>query len=372
MATLASDANFERGDDGEVRLTGAWTLLLDPARRRQLARELGELEAPRGYRWNLEALTALDSAGARVLWDAWGHALPERLACDADHRHWFDWLADTRLPIAPAGGGWLGALDRFGAALGRFAAGIGGVLVLIGQLLLDVAYCVRHPRVIPWKEIAATVYHVGATSMLLLGCVGFLVGVVMTIQLGMALAQFGASMLVVGTMGLAVLRELGPVICGLILAGRSGSAMTSGIGAMHLTGEYDALRAFGSSPSLRLALPRVVGAAISLPLLVVWADFAALIGGAVTAQADLGIGWRLFLVQLPAQVDIVNFWIGLAKGALFGLTIAIVGCYFGMTAAPDTAGLSRNTTLSVVTSLTLILLFDASSGALLTHVGLLG
>ena len=112
--------------------------------------------------------------------------------------------------------------------------------------------------------------------------------------------------MVVGTMGLAVLRELGPVICGLILAGRSGSAMTSGIGAMHLTGEYDALRAFGSSPSLRLALPRVIGAAISVPLVVVWADFTALIGGAVTAQADLGVGWRLFLAQLPEQVQIVS------------------------------------------------------------------
>jgi phospholipid/cholesterol/gamma-HCH transport system permease protein len=157
----------------------------------------------------------------------------------------------------------------------------------------------------------------------------------------------------------------------VILAGRSGSAMTAGIGSMHLTGEYDALRAFGSSPSLRLALPRVVGATITLPLLVVWTDFAALIGGAVTAQMDLGVGFKLFLAQLPQQIQIVNFWIGLAKGALFGLTIALIGCWFGMSAPPDTAGLSRHTTLSVVTSLTLILLFDASSGALLTHVGLL-
>ncbi|HEX7386308.1 MAG TPA: ABC transporter permease [Castellaniella sp.] len=370
MSTVSAAANWEYGADGEVRLTGAWTLLLEPERRWRLMRELAGIASTQ-LRWNLDGVVALDSAGARLLWEVWGRRLPERLACRADHMHWFRWLATLQIPepLPP-----LRLADRWvraGSHVLRFVRGVGGVLLLIGQLLLDVGYCVRHPRVIPWKEITATIHHVGAMSMLLLGCVGFLIGVVMTIQLGMALSQFGAAMMIVGTMGLAVLRELGPVVCGLILAGRSGSAMTSGIAAMHLTGEYDALRAFGPKPSLRLALPRVVGALISVPLLVVWTDFTALLGGAVTAQADLGVGWRLFLAELPAQVQIVNFWIGLAKGALFGLTIAVVGCYFGMTASPDTDGLSRNTTLSVVTSLTLILVFDASSGALLTHVGLL-
>lgn len=366
-----SDARWERENDTGIALSGSWTLLLDTRRRHHLARELGEIDSPRDYCWNLRRVDALDSAGARLLWDIWGRRLPDHLECQDDHRHWFRRLADTDFPVPPSRNRFDLAVQRWSAnALGFFTA-VGGILLLVGQLMVDVAYCVRHPREIPWKETAAMVYHIGATSMLLLGCVGFLIGVVMAIQLGMALRQFGAAMMIVSTMGLAVLRELGPVICGLILAGRSGSAITAGIGAMHLTGEYNALRAFGSTPSLRLALPRVVGAFVTVPLLVVWTDFVALIGGAVTAQADLGIGYRLFLGQLPQQIQIVNFWIGLGKGALFGLTIALVGCYFGMNAPPDTAGLSRNTTLSVVTSLTLILLFDASSGALLTHVGLL-
>ncbi len=372
MATTSSDASWKRENGSGICLSGSWTLLLDADRRRRLARELGELDAAReDYRWDMRRVDALDSAGARVLWNAWGHRLPAHLEGHEEHRHWFRWLDGARFPEPPARHRFVDAVERAGHGVIGLARATGGVLLTIGQLLVDAAYCVRHPRVIPWRETLATIHHVGATSMLLLGFVGFLIGVVMTIQLGMALKQFGAAMMIVGTMGLAVLRELGPVICGLILAGRSGSAMTSGIGAMHLTGEYDALRAFGSSPGLRLALPRVVGAAVSVPLLVVWTDFAALIGGAVTAQEDLGIGYRLFLAQLPQQVQIVNFWIGLAKGALFGLTLAVVGCYFGMRPTPDAAALSRNTTLSVVTSLTLILLFDASSGALLTHVGLL-
>ena len=371
MADTGSDADWEHAQDMEIRLKGSWTLLLAADRRRRLARELGKLQSPRRYRWNLQSVDALDSAGARLLWDIWDHQLPEHLECHPHQRRWFRWLADTRFPDPPAPHRLDDAIERAGNLALGFVKVAGDILLLIGQLMVDVAYCVRHPRVIPWKETTAAIYHIGATSMLLLGCVGFLIGVVMAIQIGMALQQFGAAGMIVGMMGLAVLRELGPVICGLILAGRSGSAMTAGIGAMHLTGEYDALRAFGSSPSLRLALPQVAGACISLPLLVVWADFAALVGGAVTAQTDLGVGYRQFMAQLPAQVQIVNFWIGLGKGALFGVTIAVVGCYFGMHASPNTSALSRNTTLSVVTSLTLILLFDASAGALLTNVGLL-
>src|SRR5690348_9004431 len=371
MAETPTDARWQRGNDAEIRLSGSWTLLLDDRRRQRLARELGELDVPRNYGWNLKQVEALDSAGARLLWDVWDRQLPDRLECQDDHRHWFRWLQDTHFPAPPVPRRLDNAIERIRQAGLGFVRVIGGILLLIGQLLVDVAWCVRDPRVIPWREIAATIYHVGAAPMLLLGLVGFAIGVVMAIQIGMTLQQFGAPMMIIQMMGLAVLRELGPVIAGLILAGRSGSAITAGIGSMHLTGEYDALRAFGSSPSLRLALPRVIGATISVPLLVVWTDIAALFGGALTGQLDLGVGYRLFLLQLPQSVQIVNFWIGLGKGALFGMTIALIGCYFGMTAPPDTAGLSRNTTLSVVVSLTLILIFDASSGALLTHVGLL-
>jgi phospholipid/cholesterol/gamma-HCH transport system permease protein len=246
------NARWERDRD-EVRLSGAWTLLLNTARRRSLTRELEQLGAPDRLRWDLSQLEALDSAGARVLWGAWHRRLPDHLDCPAEHLHWFRWLADTRFPGPPVRHAAWHVLERTGARLLGFAHAACGMLLLIGQLLVDLAYCARHPRVTPWKETAATIHHVGATSMLLLGVVGFLIGAVMTIQIGMALSQFGAAMMIVGMLGLAVLRELGPVICGVILAGRSGSAMTAGIGAMHLTGEYAALRAFGVSPSLRRA-----------------------------------------------------------------------------------------------------------------------
>lgn len=371
MEKTASDPTWRRDGDARITLSGSWNLLVDERRRRRLFRDFAQLDSPRAYHWNLHDVEALDSTGALVLWKVWNGRLPERLDCSDDQRRLFQRLAATP-PLAESSRrvseNWL---ERFGAGILTVLATGAGIFTLAGQLMLDAAYCLRHPRVVPWKEISANVYHIGVTAMLLLGSIGFLVGAVMTIQVGLVLAQFGASAMVIGMMATAVPRELGAVVTGLLMAGRTGSAMTASIGAMHITEEYDALQALGSSPSLRLALPRVLGAVIAMPMLVVWTDCTTLLGSAIAAHAGLAVNYRLFLAQSLQQVQVVNVWIGLGKGALFGFVIALVGSYFGMSASPDTESLSRNTTFSVVTSLTSILLLDASLGAMLTHVGLL-
>ena len=371
MAKTASGPAWKRDGEARITLSGSWILLVDKQRRRRLFRQFRRLGSPGDYCWDLQHVEALDSTGALVLWRVWQGRLPDRLACSDEQRHLFARLADVPPLGKPARTGSLHWLDRLGAGIIAVLATGGGIFLLIGQLMLDVAYCVRHPRVIPWKEISANVYNIGATAMALLGSIGFLIGAVMTVQIGLALQQFSAADMVIGMMAIAVPRELGAVVTGLLMAGRTGSAMTASIGAMHLTEEYSALQALGSAPSLRLALPRVIGAGIAMPLLVVWTDITSMLGSALVAQAQLGINFRLFLAEAMQQVQIVNFWIGLGKGALFGLVIALVGSYFGMSSSPDTESLSRNTTSSVVTSLTMILLLDASLGAALTNVGLL-
>lgn len=370
MADSASNPVWNR-DGTRITLSGSWSLLVDARLRRRLFREFAQLDAPDTYAWNLRGVGALDSTGALVLWRVWRGRLPEALDCSDEQRHLFARIANTPALVAPERNAGLRWLERFGGGITTVLGAAGGIALLAGQLLLDLGYCVRHPRVTPWREISANVYHIGATAMLLLGSIGFLVGAVMTIQVGLVLKTFSASGMVIGMMATAVPRELGAVVTGLLMAGRSGSAMTASIGAMHITEEYSALQALGSSPSLRLALPRVAGAMIAMPLLVVWTNATTLFGSAFAAQVSLGINYRLFLAQVMQQVQLVNFWIGLGKGALFGLVIALVGCWFGMSAAPDTESLSRHTTYSVVTSLTAILLLDASLGAALTHVGLL-
>ena len=338
--------------------------------RRRLHVELRRLNDPPSLRWDLTRVEALDSAAALLLWRLWRRQWPTALRCDAALHHWFERLAEIQVPSSRRRPIWLAPLYSLGAGLSAAARDATGMLVLIGQILIDLGYCLRHPRVIPWQEISATVYKTGASSMPLLGVVGLLIGVVMTVQIGMDIARFGASQMIVGLLGVAVLRELAAVITAIILAGRSGSAMTASLAAMHITEEFDALRTFGARPSLRLVLPRVIGMGLSVPLLIVWTDFVALLGGAITAQAQLGVSRALFFTHLPSHVPLVNFWIGLFKGCLFGLTIAVVSCFYGLNARADTESLSHNTTLAVVTELTLIILLDGVAGALLTNVGL--
>ncbi|HEX7341976.1 MAG TPA: ABC transporter permease [Rhodanobacteraceae bacterium] len=371
MSTIPSDPVWKCEDDARIALSGSWSLLVDRRRRERLFAQFGRLDATHDYCWDLRAVDALDSTGALLLWKVWNARLPERLDCSDDQRALFKWLANTApLGESPerASTGWL---HRLGAGVRAVLEEAAGIFILTGQLALDVGYCLSHPRVTPWREISANVHRIGASAMLLLGCIGFLIGAVMTIQMGLVLQPFGASGMVINMMATAVPRELGAVVVGLLMAGRTGSAMTASIGAMRITEEYDALQALGSSPSMRLALPRVIGAAISMPLLVVWTNIAVTIGAALAAQGELGINFGLFLTQMLQQVQTVNVWIGLGKGVLFGLVISVVGCHFGMSSSPDAESMSHHTTLSVVTSLTAVLLLDASLGAMLTNVGLM-
>lgn len=370
MPRTTTDPAWQRDDNAHITLSGSWSLLVDKHHRRQLLHGFEQLGSPFDCRWDLRQVDSLDSTGASLLWQLWRGRLPDRLDCSDDQRHLFTWLAETA-PLSEPSRDATNWLERLGSGIVAVLKTGGGIFVLAGQLMLDVAYCVRHPRSIPWKEISANIYHIGASAMLLLGCIGFLIGIVMTIQVGLVLEQFGASSMVISMMSTAIPRELGAIVVGLLMAGRTGSAMTASIGVMHITEEYSALQALGSSPSLRLALPRVVGAAIGMPLLVVWTNCTVLLGSAFAAHAELAINYQLFLEQCLQQVQIVNVWIGLGKGVLFGVVIALVGCYFGMNSSPDTESMSSNTTISVVASLTAILLLDASLGAALTSVGLL-
>ncbi|HET7313138.1 ABC transporter permease [Salinisphaera sp.] len=363
----------ESGDRRRIVLSGSWRLFTASDCRRRMSAELGALDSPADMIWDLNAVEALDSVGAWVLWQVWNRQLPADLACRDPHRQRFDRLADAPdvLPpkshrISP-----VGALDTLGAGIIGIAQHTIGLLALLLGVLMDIATCAVRWRLIPVREITASIYHTGVSSVLLLGVTGYVIGIVMSLQIGVTLEDFGANQRIIGLMGLAVMRELGPVIAAIIQAGRAGSSITAGIAGMHLTEELDALQTFGSSPRMRLVTSRVVAMMITMPLLVVWTDGAEILGGATTAQFDLNVPFALFIARLPSSVDIYNFWLGLGKGALFGLIIALVGSYFGLTARANTDSLSSQTTRSVVVGLSLILILDALSGAILAKMGLI-
>jgi len=159
------------------------------------------------------------------------------------------------------------------------------------------------------------------------------------------------------------------MLAAILIAGRSGSAMTAEIGIMRVTQELDALSAMGISHSVRLILPKVIALAIAMPLLIVWTDAVALIGGIVSAQLTMDIGYQQFLDHLPKAVPIVNFYISLAKGSVFGTMIAMIACHFGFIIKPNTESLGNETTNSVVTAITVVILVNTVFSILFRNVG---
>ncbi|QID17507.1 ABC transporter permease [Nitrogeniibacter mangrovi] len=344
--------------DGRLHPQGDWTLAALGADVARLRRALVHAD---GASWDLAGVTRLDSFGAMLLWRAWGHRLPEGLAVPAAFENHFARLAQIdRVPS--------GKRPRFGpvdalASLGHLYLGFVGhvadFLALIGRLLIDVFYLLGRPRDWPLKEFSANLHKTGVRAMPVSALVGFLIGVVLSYLSALQLKAFGADIYIVNILGMGIIRELGPVLVSVLVAGRSGSAMTAQLGVMRVTEEVDALTVMGISRYVRLVLPKVMALSVAMPLLVLWTSAIALIGGMVSAELQLGLNYGFFIEALPKAVPAANLVIALSKGVVFGILIALVACHFGLRVKPNTESLSANTTASVVTSITTVILVDA-------------
>lgn len=357
-----ADFSARSGADPEVSLAGRWTLRALGGAEAALLQRLAEYGARPETSWNCLGIETLDSTGALLLWRTWGRRLPPLLLIRPEHLQVFERIAAAdREPVEPAvqrlrPADWLVALGMLMLTLGRH---LRDFVALLGQLILDFLHLLRHPADLPRKEISANIYKSGARAMPVTALVGFLIGIVLSYLSALQLRQFGADVFIVNILGLGIIRELGPVLVAVLVAGRSGSAMTAQLGVMRVTEEIDALATMGVARSLRLVFPKVVALAVALPLLVLWATAIALFGGMVAAQLQLDIGYGFFLETLPKAVPAVNVWIGLAKGFVFGIAIALVACHFGLRVRPNTESLSASTTASVVTAITLVIVIDA-------------
>jgi phospholipid/cholesterol/gamma-HCH transport system permease protein len=352
---------------------GVWNLALLGAQAAALQRQIEEVGREHGLAWDLTRIAGLDSAGALLLWRGWGRRLPATLALTAAQTRLFDQIVEAqrrgelqRVPRSPFD--WLIAQGERSIGVGRHMVDF---TALIGQLTLDLAHLARHPGDIPWREISANLYKGGVLAMPVVALVGFLIGVVISYLSALQLRNVGADIFIVNILGVGILRELGPVLVAVLVAGRSGSAMTAQLGVMRVTEEIDALATMGVSRTLRLVLPKVVALAIAMPLLTLWTNASALIGGMVAASVQLDIGYGFFVEQLPKVVPIGNLYIGLVKGFAFGIIVAVVASYYGLRVRPNTESLSANTTSSVVTAITAVILADAVFAMATREIGLL-
>ena len=196
-----------------------------------------------------------------------------------------------------------------------------------------------------------------------------MIGVVLAYLTALQLRQFGAETFIVNILGIAVVRELGPLLAAILVAGRSGSAITAQIGVMRVTQELDAMQVMGIQHGYRLVMPRAIALAIAMPLISVWTTAAALGGGMLASDLALGITPSFFMQAMPAAVKVANLTLAISKSVVFGLLIALVGCHYGLRVEPNTQSLGRGTTSAVVTSITVVILVDALFAIAFRSVG---
>ena len=320
--------------------------------------------------WDLSQIVSLDHIGAQMFWNAWGRRRPAQLRMAPRQEELFariEAAGKTTLPtLRPKRLTWI---MRLGFAMLSFFAHLHDFIVLIGQVAQDIGRFVRRPRAGPWREISANVFHAGFEALGITALVGFLIGVVLSYLSAQQLRTFGGDMYLVNILGMSVIRELGPLLAAILVAGRSGSSITAQLGVMRVTEELDAMLVMGISHGFRLIMPKVLALALSMPLLVVWTDAMALIGGMVSAKVELHLSARYFLQKLPDAVPLANYLIGLLKGVTFGVLIALVSCHFGLRIKPNTESLGHGTTTSVVTAITVVILADAVFAIIFNEVG---
>lgn len=363
----------QRDDGGHnISLTGRWTLAAIADEAELLAGQLAAHGGEDAATWDCTGIEALDSAGAMLLWRAWGRALPGLLLGNPAHLRVFERIgkADHEPAAVDEPGSPLDLLVVIGQAAIGFWRHIVDFVALLGQVVLDIGHLFRHPKDIPRREISANLFKSGVRAMPVTALVGFLIGVVLSYLSALQLKQFGADAFIVNILGMGIVRELGPVLVALLVAGRSGSAMTAQLGVMRVTEEIDALATMGVSRSLRLVFPKVLALALAMPLLVLWTTAIALIGGMISAQLQLDISYGFFFQTLPRAVPAANLWIGLAKGVVFGIIVALVACHFGLRVRPNTESLSANTTASVVSAITMVILADSVFAILTRDIGI--
>jgi len=264
--------------------------------------------------------------------------------------------AGTSVPLTQSGDGLL-------ATIGKQAWGglenMSGMLAFVGESAIALLRLLANPKRIRWRTILHNMQSAGFEALPIVGLLSFLMGVVIAYQGADQLQRFGANIFIADLVGLSMLRELSPLLTAIIIAGRSGSAYAAQIGTMKVTEEIDALRTIGVSPQELLVLPKMLALVIALPLLTVYADVTGILGGMIMASTKLDVSFDVFIDRLGDAVSISSFLTGIVKAPVFAAIISLVGCFQGFQVGGSADSVGRQTTLSVVQAIFLVILADA-------------
>lgn len=263
----------------------------------------------------------------------------------------------------------LSFVEQVGLNSVRLGEDIRALLAFVGELTVILVQAARHPRRIRWRDAWLIAEQTGVNAVPIITLIGILMGLILAFQAAMPMRRFGADIFVADLLGLGMLREMGPLMTAIILAGRSGSAFAAELGTMKIREEIDALSTMGIEPVRFLVLPRVLAAVTMTPLLTVFANLFGLLGGAVVMRS-LGFPLVTYVNQILSAVTAGDLAGGLLKSLVYGLVVSAIGCLRGLQTTTGAGAVGRSTTSAVVSGIVLIALVDGVFAAVFYAVGL--
>jgi len=261
-------------------------------------------------------------------------------------------------------------LVRVGKAVFDMVEETINLLNFLGLTIMTLFKVLLRPRRLRVVSLVNQIEQTGLNAMWIVGLLLFLIGVVLAFQSAEQLRKFAAEILTADGLAILVLREIGVLIAAILIAGRSGSAFTAEIGMMKVNEEVDALQTIGVDPIEVLVLPRINALLLTLPLLTFFANFAALAGGTIMSVATLDVTYTQFVRQLADAMTFKNFLVGMVKAPVFAFLIGLVGCYEGLKVSGSAESIGRLTTKSVVESIVLVILADATFSIVFSFLGI--
>jgi len=247
------------------------------------------------------------------------------------------------------------------AEIGREAVTVARDIVtqiaFIGETSSALWYAIRHPQHVRWKDVWYTCEQVGVNALPIVGLISFLIGIIIAFQSAVPMQQYGAEIFVADLVGLSILRELGPLMTAILLAGRSGAAFAAEIGTMKVNEELNALTTMGLDPVRFLVITRILAAVLMVPLLTLFANMLGILGGALT-MISFNIPVLSFLREIDSLVDIKDLAAGMAKTPVFAILIAGVGCLRGLQTGTGASAVGISATRAVVSGIILLVVVD--------------
>ena len=357
----------ERGGRATVVITGPMLVSTIGAIDPELRKYEGSVQAV-----DISQATPIDTVGAWIVFRFAARMQAEVIGASEQAEVLLDAVenSESEAAIAPERAPIFGRVsESVGIKVYEFAGGVRDSVAFLGAVLLAFGSLLRHPSRFRMRALVHQMELVGVSSLPIIGLMSFLIGIVIAQQGAVQLQQFGAETLTVNLVGRITLRELGVLMTAIMVAGRSGSAFAAQIGTMKLTEEIDAMRTIGVSPMEALVVPRIMAAVLMMPLLGFFSSVVAIIGGAVIGQVVLDIPFWTFLARVQEVVPLFDFYVGMIKAPVFGLIVAMAGCYQGMQVRGNAEEVGLRTTQAVVQAIFMVIVLDAFFAVFFTEIG---